>query len=91
MSNSKLTRRGVLGAGAVGAATLATPTFFTSKSMAASHGDFCNAPSGDTVTFGFNVPQSGPYAEEGKDELLAYELAVEHLNGEGDGGMIQTM
>jgi ABC-type branched-subunit amino acid transport system substrate-binding protein len=39
---------------------------------------------------GFNVPQSGPYADEGADELRAYELAVEHLNGGGDGGMLNT-
>jgi ABC-type branched-subunit amino acid transport system substrate-binding protein len=36
------------------------------------------------------VPQSGPYADEGADELRAFELAVEHLNGEGDGGMMNT-
>ncbi len=42
------------------------------------------------MTLGFNVPQTGPYAEEGKDELRAHQLAVEHLNGEGDGGMIPT-
>jgi ABC-type branched-subunit amino acid transport system substrate-binding protein len=39
---------------------------------------------GDTVTLGFNVPQSGPYASEGQDELRAYKLAVKHLN-EGGG------
>jgi ABC-type branched-subunit amino acid transport system substrate-binding protein len=38
---------------------------------------------GDTATFGFNVPQSGPYASEGEDELRAYELAVKHLNNGG--------
>ncbi|WP_435179488.1 substrate-binding protein [Halorussus sp. AFM4] len=38
---------------------------------------------GDTVTFGFNVPQSGPYSSEGKDELRAYKLAVKHLNNGG--------
>jgi ABC-type branched-subunit amino acid transport system substrate-binding protein len=43
-----------------------------------------------TVTLGFNIPQSGSYADEGKDELRAYLLAVEHLNGKGDGGMLQT-
>ena len=92
MSKSNFTRRGIIRAGAVGGIALATPTIFTSRSWAASHGDFCNAPSGDTVTLGFNVPQSGPYAEEGKDELLAYELAVEHLNGTGaDNGMLETM
>ncbi|WP_425498329.1 substrate-binding protein [Halogeometricum salsisoli] len=43
---------------------------------------------GDTATFGFNVPQSGPYASEGQDELRAYQLAVTHLN-EG-GGWVDT-
>jgi len=38
---------------------------------------------GDTVTFGFNVPTSGPYSSEGEDELRAYELAVKHLNNGG--------
>jgi len=38
---------------------------------------------GDTATLGFNVPQSGPYASEGEDELRAYELAVKHLNNGG--------
>lgn len=38
---------------------------------------------GDTATLGFNVPQTGPYQEEGADELRAYELAVEHLNNGG--------
>ena len=38
---------------------------------------------GDTATFGFNVPQSGPYSSEGEDELRGYELAVEHLNNGG--------
>nr|WP_299331970.1 substrate-binding protein [Haloplanus sp.] len=38
---------------------------------------------GDTAVFGFNVPQSGPYASEGEDELRAYELAVDHLNNGG--------
>ncbi|HET8903184.1 MAG TPA: ABC transporter substrate-binding protein [Saccharospirillum sp.] len=42
------------------------------------------------MTLGFNVPQSGPYADEGADELRAYRLAVKHLNGEGDGGMLNT-
>ncbi|NHN64800.1 ABC transporter substrate-binding protein, partial [Haloarcula sp. JP-Z28] len=39
---------------------------------------------GDAVTLGFNVPQSGTYAAEGRDELRGYELAVTHLN-EGGG------
>jgi ABC-type branched-subunit amino acid transport system substrate-binding protein len=43
-----------------------------------------NHPVGeDTVTYGFNVPQSGSYSQEGADELRGYNLAVQHLN---DGG-----
>jgi ABC-type branched-subunit amino acid transport system substrate-binding protein len=38
---------------------------------------------GDTATFGFNIPLSGPYGSEGQDELRAYELAVKHLNNGG--------
>ncbi|SEK47336.1 ABC transporter substrate-binding protein [Haloferax larsenii] len=38
---------------------------------------------GNKAIFGFNVPQSGPYASEGEDELRAYQLAVKHLNNGG--------
>ena len=85
MSKSVLTRRGVLKTGAITGAGLALPTIFTSGASA-----FVNEPMGGTVTLGFNVPQSGAYADEGADELRAYELAVEHLNGGGDGGMMNT-
>jgi len=54
-------------------------------------GNYPKATSGPTITFGFNVPQTGAYADEGKDELKAQQLAVKHLNGEGDGGLINTM
>jgi branched-chain amino acid transport system substrate-binding protein len=83
--NFELTRRNVLRYGGVGAAALATPHFFTSSARA-----YLNEPKGSTVTLGFNVPQTGPYADEGLDELRAQELAVQHLNGEGDGGMLNT-
>ena len=86
MTKTKLTRRSVMQTGAVAGAGLAMPTILT----AGSHSGFANAPTGSSVTLGFNVPQSGPYADEGADELRAYKLAVEHLNGEGDGGMLQT-
>ena len=86
MSKSILTRRNVLQAGAAAGAGLALPTILT----AGSHAGYLNAPTGSTVTLGFNVPQSGPYADEGADELRAYMLAVEHLNGGGDGGMMNT-
>ena len=84
--SSKLTRRGLIKSSAVAGAGLALPTYLS----AASHAGFTNAPTGGTVTLGFNVPQTGPYAEEGLDELRAQELAVQHLNGEGDGGMMNT-
>jgi branched-chain amino acid transport system substrate-binding protein len=87
MSNSNFTRRGVIKTGAVaGAASLTLPTYL----RADGHAGFTNAPGDSEVVLGFNVPQSGPYADEGADELRAYELAVEHLNGGGDGGMLQT-
>lgn len=89
MSNSKLTRRGLIKSGAAAGAGLAMPTLFTGNVWAGS-GGYTNAPSNGKVTLGFNVPQSGPYADEGADELRAYELAVEHLNGGGDGGMMAT-
>ncbi len=90
MSKTKLTRRGVLKTGAAAGTGLALPTIFTGAAWSASDTGFTNAPTGSTVTLGFNVPQSGPYADEGADELRAYMLAVEHLNGEGDGGMLNS-
>ena len=76
--------------GTAGAATFAAvgmPTILTSTSAHA----FVNDPSSKSeVTLGLNVPQSGPYADEGADELRAYKLAIEHINGEGDGGMMTT-
>ncbi|MHC9234567.1 substrate-binding protein [Pseudooceanicola sp. 502str34] len=86
MTKNILTRRGVLKTGAGVGATLAVPTLFTGAAWAS----YMNEPTGSSVTLGFNVPQTGPYADEGADELRAYQLAVEHLNGEGDGGMLQT-
>ncbi|PIE09361.1 MAG: branched-chain amino acid ABC transporter substrate-binding protein [Rhodobacterales bacterium] len=86
MTKSNFTRRGLLKTSAVTGAGLALPTVFTASSASA----FTNEPSGGSVTLGFNVPQTGAYADEGADELRAYELAVEHLNGGGDGGMLNT-
>ncbi|NDV00924.1 substrate-binding protein [Pseudoroseicyclus tamaricis] len=86
MTTRNFTRRGVMKSTAVTAGGLALPTIFTGSSAAA----FTNEPTGSTVTLGFNVPQTGAYAEEGLDELRAQQLAVEHLNGEGDGGMLNT-
>ncbi|MEM6356712.1 MAG: substrate-binding protein, partial [Pseudomonadota bacterium] len=85
MTDLKFNRRGLLKSSAVLGAGLAAPQFFVRGANA-----FTNEPSGGTVTLGFNVPQTGAYADEGADELRAYELAVKHLNGEGDGGMMGT-
>ncbi len=85
MSSIKFTRRGLIKTGAVAGAGLAMPTIFSRTANA-----YTNEPKGGTVTLGFNVPQTGPYADEGADELRAFQLAVEHLNGEGDGGCINT-
>ena len=85
MSN-KFSRRGVLKSGAIAGSGLLLPAYLRAES----HGGFTNAPTGSEVVFGFNVPQTGPCSEEGLDELRAFQLAVEHLNGEGDGGMLNT-
>ena len=81
-------RRGVLKGGLAGIlATGVSPLIFSKGAYAQ---EFCNAPKGDSVTLGFNMPLTGAYADEGADQQRAYELAVEHLNGGGDGGMIPT-
>ena len=85
MSQFTPTRRGLLKSGAVLGAGLAMPSIFARPAYA-----YRNEPKGGTVTLGFNVPQTGPYADEGADELRAYMLAVEHLNGGGDGGMMNS-
>ncbi len=85
MSKLIFNRRGLIKSTAAVGAGLAMPTIFSRNAWA-----YTNEPKGDTVTLGFNVPQTGPYADEGADELLAQKLAVEHLNGEGDGGCLNT-
>jgi branched-chain amino acid transport system substrate-binding protein len=89
MTNLKgFSRRGVLKSGLAGIlATGVSPLIFSKGAYAQ---EFCNAPTGDTVTLGFNMPLTGAYADEGADEQRAFELAVEHLNGGGDGGMMNT-
>ena len=77
----------VLKTGAVLGAGVAAPMIFTRTAQGAM---YRNEPMGSTVTLGFNVPQTGAYADEGADELRAYELAVEHINGGGDGGTLAT-
>lgn len=86
MINNNMTRRGLLKNGATAGAGLALPTIFTAQSAAA----FTNEPTGRHVTLGLNVPRSGAYRDEGTDQLFAFQLAIEHLNGNGDGGMLNT-
>ncbi|WP_193370133.1 substrate-binding protein [Pelagibius marinus] len=82
-------RRTVLKGGAALTGAAMAPTVFVRHAFGA---EFRNNPgSNATVPFGFNVPQTGAYADEGADELRAYQLAVKHINGEGDGGMLNTM
>ena len=83
---TELSRRGFLKSSVAAATVAAAPAVFVSNANA-----YVNAPKGKSVTLGFNVPQSGAYADEGADELRAYRLAVKHLNGEGDGGLMNTM
>ena len=89
--SSDLSRRSLLkGTAAATAATAVAPSIFVPNATAA--GAFRNDPgNSSTVTLGFNVPQTGAYMTRGADELRAFKLAVKHLNGEGDGGMMQTM
>lgn len=89
MSKMNYTRRGILKSGAALGAAGVAPSFFVRNAWAQ---DFTNNPgNSSSVIFGFNVPQTGAYADEGADELRAYQLAVKHINGEGDGGMLNTM
>ncbi len=93
ISDKRLSRRGLLKAGAATSLVMAAPLHFVRGAWAEEMpiGNYPSKTSGSSVTFGFNVPQTGAYADEGKDELKAYQLAVQHINGEGDGGMLNTM
>src|SRR6188768_1528911 len=95
LSRRSILKRSLATSAGLGALTLGGvgPMHFVRNAWAEDMpiGNYPKATSGDTITLGFNVPQTGPYAEEGKDELKAYQLAVQHLNGEGDGGMLNTM
>ena len=87
-------RRGFLKATAATGVAASAPMFFIKDGHAAAHGgmNFRNNPGkAKSIKLGFNVPQTGAYADEGADELRAFKLAVKHLNGEGDGGMLNTM
>lgn len=86
--SKRLSRRSVLKTGLAGILATGVPPLIFSRGAYAQ--EFCNAPTGDTVTLGFNMPLTGAYADEGADQQRAFMLAVEHLNGEGDGGLLTT-
>jgi ABC-type branched-subunit amino acid transport system substrate-binding protein len=64
--------RGRFVAGTAGAAAL---TFGTAPYVIA-------APTKELVV-GLNVPQTGPYSDQGADQLRAYNLAIEEVNAKG--------
>ncbi len=84
-----ISRRRLLKSTTAGAAVLGMPSFFIKNAWAQEQPIGTFPVEGDTVMLGFNVPQTGAYADEGADELRAYQLAVKHLN-EG-GGMLETL
>jgi len=89
MKFKTMNRRLFLKSSAIAGVGLAAPMHFIRGAYAQDMS--CNVPTGDSVTFGWSVPLTGAYADEGADELKAFQLAVKHLNGEGDGGLIATM
>ncbi len=80
----KISRRKSLKLGIAASATLAAPQFIFAQ------GEFSNSPTGSDVTFGIVTTQTGPNADNGSSVLMGVKLAVEHLNGAGNGGMLQT-
>lgn len=85
-----ISRRRVIKTGMAGILATGVSPLIISKGAWAQ--EFCNNPetTGKAV-FGFNVPLTGPYTEEGLDSLNGYQLAVKHINGEGDGGILKTL
>ena len=57
MRITSLTRRQLLKSGAVAGAALAAPIHFVRGAYAQQTS--CNSPTGDSVTFGWNVPLTG--------------------------------
>ena len=60
---------------------------FIAGGLAASAATFASinviAAPAKTLTVGLNVPQSGPYSDQGTDQLRAYRLAIEEINAHG--------
>ncbi|MFC4549439.1 MULTISPECIES: substrate-binding protein [Halorussus] len=80
-NDNDVTRRDVVKM--AGASGLAGVAGIAGSASAQQNPPIGNFPIQGQPTFGFTVPQSGPYSSEGQDELRAYRLAVEHLNNGG--------
>jgi len=50
-----------------------------------------NSTNTESLKIGATIPLTGAFADEGLEQQRGLELAVKHLNGEGDGGMLTTM
>lgn len=74
--SSDLSRRSVIkGTAAATAATAVAPSLFIRNATAA--GSFRNDPgNSSTVTLGFNVPQTGPYADEARTSCARSNLPL---------------
>ena len=67
-----ISRRRVIKTGMAGVlATGVSPLVFSKGAWSQ---EFCNNPTGDTVTLGFVMPLTGAYADEGADQLLDHQL-----------------
>src|SRR6476661_7745567 len=86
------TALGALTIGKAGPMHLISEAYATAPQLKAGEkaiGNFPSKTSGSTITIGLNLPLTGAYADEGADELKAYQLAADHLKGEG--GLIPTL
>lgn len=46
-------------------------------------GPYVMAATGKDMVIGLNVPQSGPYSDQGQDQIRAYNLAIDEINAKG--------
>jgi ABC-type branched-subunit amino acid transport system substrate-binding protein len=73
----------------------ATRGQFIAGGLAASAATFASinviaAPT-KSVTIGLNVPQTGPYSDQGADQLRAYHMAIQEINSKGGVMGLQIM
>ena len=77
----RLDRRGLMQLGLGVAGGLALPGAFVENAFAAETiGTFPAGVGKDSVFIGITVPMTGPYSQDGKDELRGYQLAIEQIN-----------